>query len=144
MAMQWTIDQTVDLHKGVRTPQVWPEALMLCGDDRAHVWRVRVLDGGAPATLTGSVTGYFVRADGVTVSVTGALTGNVASVVLKSGCYAADGDMAAVMRLASEGTVLARRASKRCAPCRPRAKRRSTAKAAAAATTEERTNRPTP
>ena len=106
MAMQWTIDQTVDLHKGVRTPQVWPEALMLCGDDRAHVWRVRVLDGGAPATLTGSVTGYFVRADGVTVSVTGALTGNVASVVLKSGCYAADGDMAAVMRLASEGTVL--------------------------------------
>ena len=59
MAMQWTIDQTVDLHKGVRTPQVWPEALMLCGDDRAHVWRVRVLDGGAPAALTGSVTGWI-------------------------------------------------------------------------------------
>ena len=106
MANQWTINQTVDLHKGVRTPQVWPEALMLCGDDRAHVWRVRVLDGGAPAALTGSVTGYFVRADGVTVSVAGTLAGNVASVVLKSGCYAADGDMAAVMRLASEGTVL--------------------------------------
>ena len=97
MANQWTINQTVDLHKGVRTPQVWPEALMLCGDDRAHVWRVRVLDGGVPATLTGSVTGYFVRADGVTVSVTGTLVGNVASVVLKSGCYAADGDMAAVI-----------------------------------------------
>ena len=106
MAIQWTINQTVDLRKGVRTPQVWPEALMLCGDDRAHVWRVSVLDGGAPAALTGSVTGYFVRADGVTVSVPGTLAGNAASVVLKSACYAADGDMAAVMRLASEGTAL--------------------------------------
>lgn len=106
MAIQWTINQTVDLRRGAGAPQVWPEALMLCGDDQAHIWRVHVLDGGAPAVLTGSVTGYFVRADGVTVAVTGSLSGNVASVVLTSGCYVADGDMAAVMRLKAGDAIL--------------------------------------
>ena len=54
MGMQWTIDQTVDLRRGAGAPQVWPEALMLCGDDQAHIWRVHALDGGAPAALTGA------------------------------------------------------------------------------------------
>ena len=66
--MNWTISQTVDLSRGY-TPVVWPDALMVSGDVGAHTWRVKVLDGGVPADLSGAaVTGYFVREDGVTYS----------------------------------------------------------------------------
>lgn len=49
MAINWRIEQAVDLARGVQAPQVWPEALLLTGDDQAHTWRVTVLDRGKPA-----------------------------------------------------------------------------------------------
>lgn len=99
MADNWLIEQRIDLRRGVQAPQVWPHALMLCGDNNAHTWRVIILDGGKPAQITGSITGYFVRADGNTVVVTGNLSGNIASVTLAQACYAIEGDLRAVMRL---------------------------------------------
>ena len=99
MANNWLIEQEIDLQRGAQAPQVWPNALMLCGDNNAHTWRVTVLDGGEAAQVTGSVTGYFVRPDGNTVAVQGGMTGNVASVVLAQACYAQEGDVKAVLRL---------------------------------------------
>jgi len=99
MANNWLIEQTIDLQHGVQAPLVWPNALMLCGDNNAHTWRVTVLDGGEAAQVAGSVTGYFVRPDGNTVAVQGSMTGNVASVVLAQACYAQEGDVKAVLRL---------------------------------------------
>lgn len=101
MANNWLIEQEIDLQRGAQAPQVWPNALMLCGDNNAHTWRVTVMDGGEAAQVTGSVTGYFVRPDGNTVAVQGSMTGNVASVVLAQACYAQEGDVKAVMRLSS-------------------------------------------
>ena len=95
----WLIEQEIDLQRGAQAPQVWPNALMLCGDNNAHTWRVTVLDGGEAAQVAGSVTGYFVRPDGNTVAVQGSMTGNVASVVLAQACYAQEGDVKAVLRL---------------------------------------------
>ena len=99
MANNWLIEQDIDLQRGAQAPQVWPNALMLCGDNNAHTWRVTVMDGGEAAQVTGSVTGYFVRPDGNTVAVQGSMTGNVASVVLAQACYAQEGDVKAVLRL---------------------------------------------
>ena len=101
MANNWLIEQEIDLQRGAQAPQVWPNALMLCGDNNAHTWRVTVMDCGEAAQVTGSVTGYFVRPDGNTVAVQGSLAGNVASVVLAQACYAQEGDVKAVMRLSS-------------------------------------------
>ena len=95
----WLIEQKIALRRGEQAPQVWPNALMLCGDNNAHTWRVTVLDGGEAAQVTGSVTGYFVRPDGNTVTVQGSMAGNVASVVLAQACYAQEGDVKAVLRL---------------------------------------------
>lgn len=97
----WLIEQKIDLRRGEQAPQVWPNALMLCGDNNAHTWRVTVLDGGEAAQVTGSVTGYFVRPDGNTVTVQGSMAGNVASVVLAQACYAQEGAVKAVMRLST-------------------------------------------
>ena len=97
----WLIEQKIDLRRGEQAPQVWPNALMLCGDNNAHTWRVTVLDDGEAAQVTGSVTGYFVRPDGNTVTVQGSMAGNVASVVLAQACYAQEGDVKAVMRLST-------------------------------------------
>lgn len=106
MADNWLIEQRIDLRRGVQAPQVWPHALMLRGDNNAHTWRVIVLDGGEPAQITGNITGYFVRADGNTVVVTGELSGHIASVTLAQACYAIQGDLRAVMRLkVGESTI---------------------------------------
>ena len=105
----WLIEKTIDLRvpKTSRVDDLEPaHALTVVGDDRGHVWRVTVLDGGQPATLTGSVVGWFQRADGNTVVVAGTLDGNTASVTLADACCAVEGPMVGLMRLeSSSGAV---------------------------------------
>ena len=98
----WLIEKTIDLRvpKTSRVDDLEPaHALTVVGDDRGHVWRVTVLDGGQPATLTGSVVGWFQRADGNTVVVAGTLDGNTASVTLADACCAVEGPMVGIMRI---------------------------------------------
>lgn len=103
----WTIEQDADLRLGAQTPQIWPNALMLTGDNLAHTWRVRVFDGGEAVALTGAtVTGYFVRTDGNTVAVQGSAEGNTAAVTLAQACYAFEGDLKGVMRLTLGGKTV--------------------------------------
>lgn len=88
-------------------PQIWPNALMLTGDNLAHTWRVRVFDGGEAVALTGAtVTGYFVRTDGNTVAVQGSVEGSTAIVTLAQACYAFEGDLKGVMRLTLGGKTV--------------------------------------
>lgn len=107
MASNWMIEQDVDLRCGAQTPQIWPNALMLTGDNLAHTWRVRVFDGGGTVALTGAtVTGYFVRTDGNTVAVQGSVEGSTAIVTLAQACYAFEGDLKGVMRLTLGGKTV--------------------------------------
>ena len=107
MASKWMIEQDVDLRCGAQTPQIWPNALMLTGDNLAHTWRVRVFDGGEAVALTGAtVTGYFVRTDGNTVAVQGSVEGSTAIVTLAQACYAFEGDLKGVMRLTLGGKTV--------------------------------------
>lgn len=107
MASNWTIEQDIDLRCGAQTPQIWPNALMLTGDNLAHTWRVRVFDGGEAVALTGAtVTGYFVRTDGNTVAVQGRVEGNTVAVTLAQACYAFEGDLKGVMRLTLGGKTV--------------------------------------
>lgn len=104
--MNWTINQTVDLSRGY-TPVIWPDALMVSGDDKAHTWRVSVMDGGTPADLTSAtITGFFVREDGVTVAVAGSVSDNTASVTLAQNCYAVPGRLGGVLRMEVSGKTV--------------------------------------
>ena len=106
MAINWSIEQSVDLTRGAQDPQVWPDALLVQGDENAHTWRVAIRIGGKPAAITGTVTGYFIRSDDYMVPVEGSLDGHIASVTLNSSCYAVEGDMRAVMQIESDGLTL--------------------------------------
>ena len=73
--------------------------VVFSADSQANVLGVEVLDGGAPAALSGTVMGYIIRADGATVSVAGALAGSRASIVLPQSAYAVTGPLDIVIKL---------------------------------------------
>lgn len=106
MANTWEINQIVDLQKGIDKVEVWPHALLFIGDKNAHTWNVAIMNGGAPANISGGVTGYFIRQDGTTVYVAGSLSDNVASVTFDDDCYAFEGDLKAMMRIATGDSVI--------------------------------------
>jgi len=115
----WTIRQRIDLDSGYVQPRILPTALMMQGDKNAHTWEIAVFRHGQAVELAGTVRGYFQRGGGASesyVPVDGTLSGNVASVRLKSECYAKPGPLLCVMRLSSPdatetvtlGTMVAR------------------------------------
>lgn len=99
MANNWKINETVDLQRGIDGVKVWPHALLVTGDENAHEWNVTVMDNGKAASLGGTIRAYFVRSDGATVTATGSVAGNIATVTLPEACYAYEGDLSAVMQL---------------------------------------------
>lgn len=74
-------------------------------DNNGNLIGVNVYQDGQPATLSGSVSASVIRADGATVAVTGALSGNRASVTLPQACYAVPGVLSVVIKLTSGTTV---------------------------------------
>lgn len=102
----WIITQTIDLTRGGGT-QAFPDALMCVGDSGAHIWRVRVLQGGLPADLSASAAeALIVRADGTTVSVQAAIAEDTIDARLSADCYAVAGELRAVMRLRSSDALI--------------------------------------
>lgn len=83
---KYAVDLNADtLQDTLRTPLGMHNA-------QAQTFAVVVTEGGAPATLTGAgCTGYFIRADGYTVTISGTVSGNVAMVTLPAACYAVQG-----------------------------------------------------
>lgn len=62
------------------------------GDALANRFGVRVYRNGMPVALTGTCTGFFIRADGGTIPINnGVISGNVAYVTLIDTCYAVEG-----------------------------------------------------
>lgn len=71
-------------------------------DNEANLIGVEIFDGGSAASVSGSVTGYIIRQDGATVTVTGTLSSNKAYIVLPSSAYAVSGNVSIVIKV---GTV---------------------------------------
>ena len=70
------------------------------GDSKANRFGVRVYRDGAAESLSGSVFGEFIRADGATVAVTdGTISGNEAYITLPAACYAIEGNFTLAIKV---------------------------------------------
>lgn len=78
--------------------------LVFTGNSDVDTISVALYNGGAEYEPGGSVALNCIRADGVTMVVPGAVSGNVASATLTQACCAVPGMMTVVMRLTSGGT----------------------------------------
>ena len=78
--------------------------LMFTGDSNATNITVTVTDGGSPYTLSGTCEMVCIRADGVTVRITGSTSGNVASCRVSADCCAIDGRITIFLKV-TENTV---------------------------------------
>ena len=93
-----------DLDRGIDRTLIRPA--LLTGDKQAHTFRIAVSRSGEGAALTGaSVSAYFVRADGVTVPITGSVEGSAAVVTLPEGCYRVPGRFQLVVKLAMDSGI---------------------------------------
>ncbi len=93
-----------DLDRGIDRTLIRPA--LLTGDKQAHTFRIAVSRSGEDAALTGaSVSAYFVRADGVTVPITGSVEGSAAMVTLPEGCYRVPGRFQLVVKLAMDSGI---------------------------------------
>lgn len=87
-----------DLARGIKETAMTP--LLATGDQQAHRIVVEVLRSGRPVDITGvSITGGFVRADDVTVPLTGTVVGGKAQVTLPQACYRVSGPFGLAIRL---------------------------------------------
>lgn len=75
------------------------------GDKLANRFGIRAYRNGEPETLGGSCTGYFIRADGGTVTIGGTVNGNIAYVDLPEQCYAIEGQFALAIKVNNQGTT---------------------------------------
>lgn len=110
-SIKWTISQIVDLSDTTDASDAYSSVyyLMMPGDNRAHTWRITVYDKGEPVDLSPyKVFAYFVRLDGTTVVLEGAVVDtNVIEVVLTKECYAFPGALRGNVRLsATNGSVI--------------------------------------
>lgn len=100
------ISATVDLAKGIQMVRLG--RLFASNDKAAHTINVRVLDDGKIADLTGqTISAYFIRPDNATVTISGTLTDNVASVTLPSSCYANSGHFSIIIKAVSTNVTTA-------------------------------------
>ena len=76
---------------------------MFSADNQGNKISVDVYDGGSPATLSGNVMGYVIRADGATVVISGneytTLSGNRASIILPASAYVVVGVVSIVIKV---------------------------------------------
>ena len=64
------------------------KALYASGDKNAHTFELSLYRGAEEMDLSGaSAQGYFIRADGYTVPITGAISGNAVTLTLSEACY---------------------------------------------------------
>lgn len=75
---------------GLILPEPLAGALYM-NENQAHRFAISCTKEGQSVTLTGSVTGRFIRADGQTVLLTGSVSGGVAYVTLPQACYIVPG-----------------------------------------------------
>lgn len=94
----------VDLARGVQKTII--RQVLATEDNLAHTFHIACTRNDAAEDLTGAtVSGYFIRADGVTASLTGSAKGNVVSVTLDQTCYKVEGRCNLIVKLTKDGAV---------------------------------------
>ena len=84
----------------VETQMTPLKSLYASGDKNAHTFELSLYRGSEEIDLSGaSARGYFIRADGRTVSVEGAISGNIVTLTLSEGCYYAVGDFNLIIKV---------------------------------------------
>lgn len=87
-------------------PEVKRSGIMFSQDDDANRIGVEVMDGGAPAELSGTILASIVRADGTTIQETGEKDGGRAWVDLPAAAYAVVGPVGVFLKVVS-GEIVA-------------------------------------
>lgn len=104
MAQEIHLNYTADLGRGVTMQPL--RAALFSRDEYAHRFAVRCTRDGKAVSLTGAeVKGYFLRADGTTVIITGAVEEDAAVVTLPPACYNVQGRFSLVVK-ATMGDVV--------------------------------------
>lgn len=76
------------------------KSLYASGDKNAHIFELSLYRGAEEMDLSGaSAQGYFIRADGYTVPITGAISGNVVTLTLSEGCYYVVGNFNLIIKV---------------------------------------------
>lgn len=98
------IPSTIDLAQGVELTHL--RHPLVQDDSRAHVITVAVVRNGVAVDLSGAaITGSFVRADGITVPLTGETSNNTASVTLPPECYREEGRCVMAVKVTHGDTI---------------------------------------
>lgn len=97
MALMIPMHYTADLSRPLHLTLL--DSAFLSGDDQAHRFVIALKDGADPVQATGTVTGYFVRADGATVTIQGETLDGAAVLTLPAACYSIPGRFSLVIRL---------------------------------------------
>lgn len=76
------------------------KSLYASGDKDAHIFELSLYRGAEEVDLSGASTqGYFIRADGYTVPITGTISGNVVTLTLSEGCYYVVGNFNLIIKV---------------------------------------------
>lgn len=95
---------STDLQRGMTMQPL--KAALISGDSDAHRFVVGCHRGNAPIDLSGAgVHGYFIRSNGSTVMMTGAVEGGRAILTLPTPCYAYPGRFSLVVKASRDGAV---------------------------------------
>lgn len=78
------------------------KSLYASGDKDAHIFELSLYRGAEEVDLSGtSAQGYFIRADGYTVPITGTISGNVVTLTLSEGCYYVVGNFNLIIKIST-------------------------------------------
>ena len=101
--------QTIDLETGTIS-RTFLNKVLGEGDAYGDRFGVIVQRGGQPVDLTGvSVSGFFIRANGTTESLSGSRSGSKCWVDLPAACYAVEGNFTLGIKLTHSGTTVTAR-----------------------------------
>lgn len=76
------------------------KSLYASGDKDANIFELSLYRGAEEVDLSGaSAQGYFIRADGYTVPITGTISGNVVTLTLSEGCYYVVGNFNLIIKV---------------------------------------------
>ena len=92
----------VDLERG-QAHVDYDGVILAAGDVSANRFGIKAKRNGADESLSGSCTGYFVKPDGQTVTISGTVSGNTAYVELPASCYSVEGHFTLSIKLTSSG-----------------------------------------
>ncbi len=87
--MAITINRTTSLD-GAILPEYMP-GLLYMNENQAHKFVITCTRGGSAVTLTGGITGRFMRADGQTILLSGSISSGKANLTLPQSCYIVPG-----------------------------------------------------